>query len=282
MNKKFDNILVIGLGMMGTSLCHSIKKYRLAKEITGYDLDDKAIRYALKNKLIDKSVNKINHIEYSDFIILCSPISTYKSIVNKLVKVIEYKTVLTDIGSSKGEAFKILCKLLKDSNIKYTSSHPMVGSEKSGSNNYIKDMYNDRVTFLINNKFSKNSLGIVKKFWKSIGSVTHDISPEKHNAIMSQTSHIAHILSYMFVKTLPKSLLKENLSLLMGGGIREHIRLSKSDPQMWSDIFIDNRHNIIKSIDKVNKELSSMKKLLTKLNKNKIKTSLRGVQNKTR
>ena len=283
MKKKYNNILIIGLGMMGVSLCHSIKKNNIAKKVTGYDKDRNAIKYSLKNNLINSGLTELSNINDVDLIIICTPIGAYETTINKLIKIISYNTILTDIGSAKGETYRKAILKLKKSKISYVSSHPMVGSEKSGSNNYIKDMYKNRITFLIDrNSQNKSAYSKVRDFWRSIGSNTYDISSRKHDLVMSQTSHIAHLLSFMFVKVLPKSIIKKDLSLLMGGGIKEHIRLSKSDSDMWSDIFIDNRKNLINSITKINKQLLNLKKLLQNSNKNAIKSSLKGVQKKTK
>ena len=99
---------------------------------------------------------------------------------------------------------------------------------------------------------------------------------------MSQTSHIAHLMSYIFVKSLPQSILDENLPLLLGGGIKEHIRLSKSNPQMWTDIFLNNKSNIIKTLTRIQKNTAILKSMIKTSNRTDIKSLLENTYNKTK
>ena len=99
---------------------------------------------------------------------------------------------------------------------------------------------------------------------------------------MSQTSHISHLMSYIFMQSLPQSIINNNLSLLLGGGIKEHVRLSKSDPKMWTDIFINNKSNLIKSIYRIEKNIFNLKKMISESDAQKIKRLLSKIQAKTK
>ena len=105
-----------------------------------------------------------------------------------------------------------------------------------------RHMYKDKIIFLIDKSRCSNSTYVsLSNFWNSLGSHTYNISKNQHDVLMSQTSHISHLMSYIFMQSLPQSIIDNNLSLLLGGGIKEHVRLSKSDPKMWTDIFINNK-----------------------------------------
>jgi prephenate dehydrogenase len=174
-------------------------------------------------------------------------------------------------------------KILLKTEISYLSSHPMVGSEKSGVRNNQSDMYKDKIIFLIDKSKSSNSTyKSLNNFWKSLGSITHNLTKNQHDTLMSQTSHISHLMSYIFVQSLPQSIINDNLSLLLGGGIKEHIRLSKSDPKMWTDIFINNRFNLMKSINRIEKNITNLKKMISESDANKIKRLLSKIQIKTK
>ena len=99
---------------------------------------------------------------------------------------------------------------------------------------------------------------------------------------MSQTSHIAHLMSFIFVKSLPQNILNDNLPLLLGGGIKEHIRLSKSNTQMWTDIFLNNKNNIIKTLTRIQKNTATIKSMIQTSNKTEIKSLLKNTYNKTK
>ena len=280
---KFNNILIVGLGMMGGSLCKSIKKNKVSKKISAFDIDQDALSYALKNKIINYKVTDLSKMEHPDLVVICTPLSSYPNIVKKILPAIKKGTLVTDIGSSKGGVHREITKLFHDSNKSFLSSHPMVGSEKSGVKFTRKDMYKNKVVFIIDKESTRRSSYIkLKNFWESIGSVTHEIDSKTHDSLMSQTSHIAHLMSYIFVKSLPKSILTKNLPLLLGGGIKEHIRLSRSDPQMWTDIFLNNKNNIIKTLTRIQKNTATIKSMIQASNKTEIKSLLKNTYNKTK
>jgi len=278
-----NNILVIGLGMMGASLCSSIRKNKLSKNIIGYDLSKKNLSYAKKEKLIDKSLTNFSKMDNPDLIILCTPLSTYENITSEIVKYASKKIILTDIGSSKGKNSSDIYKLITKSKIEYLSSHPMAGSEKTGPSNLVSDMFLNKVVFLIDkSKCSKFTYIRLSSFWKSLGSHTYDLDKNEHDILMSETSHISHLLSYVFMHTLPQRIIDDNLSLLLGGGIREHVRLSQSSSEMWTDIFINNKSNLKKSINRIEKNLNLFKNLINDSNEKKILSILKKINSKTR
>ena len=135
-----NNVLVIGLGMMGASLCSSIRKNKLSKNIIGYDLSNKNLSYAKKKRVIDEALTNISKMTNPDLIILCTPSSTYENITSEIIKYVSKKIILTDIGSSKGKVCSNIYKLTAKSKIEYLSSHPMTGSEKTGPGNLISDI----------------------------------------------------------------------------------------------------------------------------------------------
>ena len=280
--KKYNNILVCGLGMMGASLCKSIKKHKITNKISGFDSNSDNLEYALKNKIVDNGYKDLNKINHPDLIILCTPISTYSDIIYQILKSIKKKTILTDIGSSKGNSHQKITKKLSKSKIDYLSSHPMVGSEKSGIKHSKSNMYENKIIFIIDKTTVKKSVyNYINSFWLSIGAVTHNINKKEHDDLMAQTSHISHLMSYIFMQSLPQSVIDNNLSLLLGGGIKEHVRLSKSDPKMWSDIFINNRRNIKKTVARIQKNISEIKTIIDKSDEEKLKSLLENIQSKT-
>ena len=280
--KRLKNIYIIGLGMMGTSLCRSIKKYNLDYKITAYDLNDNSIKYCLKNKIIDFAIDDFSAITRPDIIIFCTPLSAYETLIKKIIPCINKNTLITDIGSAKGKTYLKTAARIKKCGSNFISSHPMVGSEKSSFSNSKNDMYKDKVVFLIDNdNSSKTQYLKLKKFWESIGAQTYNISHTVHDSLMSQTSHVAHLMAYIFIQSLPQSILDNHLPLLLGGGIKEHVRLSKSDPTMWSDIFINNSKNISESLDRINKNIRNFKSLLDSSSYDKIYKLLEEIAQKT-
>ena len=267
------NVLIIGCGLLGSSLVRRISKKKIAKKIFVYEKSKSNISKIKKLRLpgiIIKSL-KIGVVN-SDLIIFCTPMSEYKDLILKINNFISPKTLITDIGSSKIESNKIIKKFLKKG-IHWTGSHPITGSEVSGPEHGKDNMFEDKWCVLIKDKKTNlKHLKILNSFWKKIGSKTVIMNSEKHDKIFSITSHLPHLVAYNLVKSAQDSekVLKFNLIKYSAGGLRDFSRIAASNEIMWRDIFFDNKVNISKAINLFIKNLKSFKKDINKKNNKSI------------
>ena len=257
------NILIIGCGLIGSSLMRRIYKKNIAKKIFIYE-KNKAIKAKIKKlKLPGILLEKLDvRVKKTDLIIFCTPMSEYKNLILKINKFLSPKTIVTDVGSSKIETSNIIKKFLRK-DIHWTQSHPIAGSEVSGPEHGRFNMFVDRWCILIKEKNTKNKhLSILNKFWKKIGSKTVIMTPEKHDKIFSITSHLPHLVAYNLVKSAQEFEKKQNYDLIKfsAGGLRDFSRIAASNEIMWRDIFFNNKKNVSKGIDLFIKNLNEFKK----------------------
>jgi len=256
------NILIIGCGLLGSSVLRSIHKNKLANKIFIYEKSKKNISTLKKLKLPGKVVSSLKEaVTKSNFIIFCTPMSEYKNIITKINNYILPNTLITDVGSSKIESSKIIKKYLKKG-IAWTSSHPIAGSEVSGPQYGKSNMFEGRWCILIKEKNTiKKNLNFLKKFWEKIGSKVTIMSPEKHDKIFSITSHLPHLIAYNLVKSAQDFEKKQSYDLIKfsAGGLRDFSRIAASNEIMWRDIFFNNNKNISNAIDLFIKNLKSFK-----------------------
>ena len=256
------NILIIGCGLLGSSVLRSIHKNKLANKIFIYEKSKKNISTLKKLKLPGKVVSSLKEaVTKSNFIIFCTPMSEYKNIITKINNYILPNTLITDVGSSKIESSKIIKKYLKKG-IAWTSSHPIAGSEVSGPQHGKSNMFEGRWCILIKEKNTiKKDLNFLKKFWEKIGSKVTIMSPEKHDKIFSITSHLPHLIAYNLVKSAQDFEKKQSYDLIKysAGGLRDFSRIAASNEIMWRDIFFNNNKNISNAIDLFIKNLKSFK-----------------------
>ena len=256
------NILIIGCGLLGSSVLRSIHKNKLANKIFIYEKSKKNISTLKKLKLPGKVVSSLKEaVTKSNFIIFCTPMSEYKNIITKINNYIVPNTLITDVGSSKIESSKIIKKFLKKG-IAWTSSHPIAGSEVSGPQHGKSNMFEGRWCILIKEKNTiKKNLNFLKKFWEKIGSKVTIMSPEKHDKIFSITSHLPHLIAYNLVKSAQDFEKKQSYDLIKfsAGGLRDFSRIAASNEIMWRDIFFNNNKNISNAIDLFIKNLKSFK-----------------------
>ncbi len=257
------NILIIGCGLLGSSLLRRIKKNKIAEKVFVYEKSKSNISKIKKLKLPGKIVKSLREAVISaDLIILCTPMSEYKKIILEINKFLSPNTLITDVGSSKIESTKIIKKFLKKG-IQWIQSHPIAGSEVSGPENGKDDIFENKWCIIIKDKNAlKKNLNFLTKFWKKIGSKVVLMSAEKHDKIFSMTSHLPHLIAYNLVKSAQDFEKNQNHDLIKysAGGLRDFSRIAASNEIMWRDIFFYNKKNISKSIDLFIRNLNNFKK----------------------
>jgi prephenate dehydrogenase/cyclohexadieny/prephenate dehydrogenase len=269
------NVLIIGCGLIGSSLLRAIAYKKIAKKIFIYEKSKSNILKIKKLKLPCKVTNDLKNIIPSlDLIIFCTPLGEYEKIISKINKYLSPKTIITDVGSSKEKSMELVKKKLKKG-IFWTSSHPIAGSEVSGPEHGIKNLFLNRWCILIKEKNSKmKQLKILVKFWKKIGAKVEIMDAKKHDTVFSMTSHLPHLIAYNLVKTATDFEKQQRYDLIKfsAGGLRDFSRIAASNEIMWRDIFFNNSKNISKAIDLFIKNLNSFKRdIQSKNNKSLIK-----------
>ena len=260
----FKNTLIIGCGLIGSSILRSSIKNKISKNFYVFEKSkkNKQIIKKINSKIIFVS-NLNKDIDKMNFIIICTPMSEYKFIIPKINKLKSENYVVTEVGSTK----RNLINLIKNKN--FVLSHPIAGSEVSGPKFSDQDLFNNKWCIIIN-KGKRNKINLVKKFWRKIGSKVILMNAKDHNKIFAITSHLPHLIAYNLIKTAQdfQKNEKKNLIKYSAGGLRDFSRTAASNEIMWRDIFFNNKDNMIKSIDKFIKNLNLMKKNI-KLEKDK-------------
>ena len=257
------NILIIGCGLIGSSVLRAISKNKIAKKVFVYEKSKTNISKIKKLKLPCTILTNFKEaVPNVDLIIVCTPLSEYKGIILKLNKYLSPKTIITDVGSSKEKSHDVIKKTLKKG-ISWTSSHPIAGSEVSGPEHGNKDLFLNKWCILIKEKdTNRKHLSVLSKFWKKIGSRVSIMNSKKHDVIFSMTSHLQHLIAYNLVKTATDFEKQQRYELIKfsAGGLRDFSRIAASNEIMWRDIFFNNQKNISKVIDLFIKNLRSFKK----------------------
>ncbi|MDC3087822.1 prephenate dehydrogenase/arogenate dehydrogenase family protein [Candidatus Pelagibacter sp.] len=269
------SILIIGCGLLGSSLLRKIHKKKLAKKIFVYETSKRNIKKIKRLKLPGTLIRKPEDVvSQSELIIFCTPMSQYKKIIQKINKYFHSRHIITDIGSSKVKSLEIINKNLKKG-IFWTSSHPIAGSEVSGPENGKQSLFENKWCVLIKgSNTNKIHLNFLRSFWKKMGSRTVEMSPEKHDKVFSITSHLPHLIAYNLVKSAQDFEKKQKYDLLKysAGGLRDFSRIAASNEIMWRDIFFDNKRYVSKAINLFIKNLKSFRKdIISQNNKSILK-----------
>ena len=257
------NILIIGCGLIGSSILRDIKNKKIAKKIFVYEKSKSNISKIKKLKLPCEFIYDFKKfIPNLDLIIFCTPLSEYEKIILRINKYLLPKTIITDVGSSKEKSLKIIKQKLKKG-ISWTSSHPIAGSEVSGPEHGTKNLFVNKWCILIKEKnTNQKHLNLLNKFWKKVGSRVVVMNSKKHDIIFSMTSHLPHLIAYNLVKTATDFEKKQRYELIKfsAGGLRDFSRIAASNEIMWRDVFLNNHKNILQVIDLFIKNLKMFKK----------------------
>jgi len=269
----FNNISIIGCGLIGSSILRAVQKKNLAKEINVFDHSKEVTGFLKKENICSNVFSDIREcVKNSDLIIIATPLSSYKEIILSIKEHLKKNAILTDTGSVKKEVIKIIHNInLKD--VFWIPSHPIAGTEESGPKAGYAEMFEDRWCIISPpENCIEEPIKNLKEFWQSIGSKVKVMSAEEHDKILSLTSHLPHAIAYNIVRTVinVEDKLKQEVIQYSAGGLRDFTRIAASNPLMWKDIFLDNSENILKGIDDFVEKLQELKKAISDKNGDKL------------
>ena len=269
----FDQISIIGCGLIGSSIFKGLKKVGSIKKIITYDNDKSVNEIIKKDKLSDEIFKSAGDaVKNSDLIIIATPISSFENVLNSIKDNLKTGSILTDTCSVKTGVSKIFEKMNLKNSI-CIPGHPVAGIENSGPKAGFADLFKNRWTILTPSKSTdENTIQKVSNFWESLGSKVKIMSDEDHDKILTFTSHLPHVVAYNIVKTSMShdEEIKDDIIKYSAGGLRDFTRIAASDPIMWRDIFIDNSDLIIQAIDKFIKNLDEFKKAISEKDSKKL------------
>jgi len=269
----FRKVCIIGCGLIGSSIARAIKKKKLSNKIVSSNRSQITNKKVVKLKIVDDSSADIKKmVRGSDLVIIATPLSSYKNVIFKIKNSLKNEAILTDVGSVKKKAISLIEKNIPK-NISWISSHPIAGTEESGPDSGFADLFKNRWCILTPSKQTKDKdIRLLERFWKKIGSRVDIMDAKQHDYILSITSHIPHLIAYNIVHTTLNVKKKKNRDVIKysAGGLRDFTRIAASNPIMWRDIFIQNRENTSKMIDKFIENLKDLKKAIKNKNEKKL------------
>jgi prephenate dehydrogenase len=249
---------VIGLGLMGGSFALATKNY--FKKIVGVDHNPFHQEEALKLGLVDEIV-QLKDLKEVDVIIISIPIRGIISILKELSKLhLKENVTIIDFGSTKESIVKNCPENIRKNLV---ASHPMAGTEYSGPQAAIEDLYENKVMVVCDiedsGEYQKNVAVDIFKFLKMNIKFMKSIEHDRHAAFIS---HMPHIVSFSLANAVLNQEDREHIVTLAAGGFRDMSRLAKSNAKMWEDIFRENKKNLLDAVEAFKGELKKAKDLI--------------------
>lgn len=262
MKTHFNKVVIIGVGLMGSSIGMNLVRRKIAREVIGVGRNAQNLREALRRKAVHRTVRAqfieplLKNLSKDDLVILCSPI---QSILEYLPK-ISRSVLVTDVGSTK---LSIVQKS-NQSRLRFVGSHPIAGTEQTGAGSGEFNLFRGCWCVLTpaKNVFSRD-VSQITALWKTLGMKCVVMSAEKHDSLFGVLSHLPHAVAYSLVEMVSRRIALQELKFSFGS-FKDATRVACSSPEMWRDIFLQNRENVLKAISLYEKELSRLKKMILK------------------
>ncbi|WP_373876931.1 prephenate dehydrogenase [Philodulcilactobacillus myokoensis] len=248
-------------------------------DIIGYDLNQANERYLLNQHLIDQSMTFQKASQIADIIILAGPVNVILRQIHVLSNLkLKSNVLITDVGSTKTSILK-QSKQLTEQGIHFLGGHPMAGSQKSGSKAGWVNLFNHTTYFLVRSNATIKQIKLFKSLLDNHHIHFVFVSAFKHDQMVGYISHLPHALAFSLVHLMDQKLHGELKQIQVGGGLLSTTRIAAADPTMWSNIFMNNKNDLIKQIDDFQKQLNDLKMILQKQNPKQIKQYLEQSQN---
>jgi len=272
-------VTIIGLGLMGGSLALSLKELKGCEQIIGVDTKLANTVVALELGLV-KEVNSLEEsLVGTDIFIVATPVKASIAIINYLLDHINDEQVVVDLGSTKLK----LCQTFKNhpKRKRYVAAHPIAGTENSGPQAAISNLYEDKKVVICEKNLSDdNALSLAVKILVGVGMETVFMSAEEHDKHLAYISHLSHVSSFalgLTVLDLEKD--EKNIFNLAGSGFSSTARLAKSSPEMWKSIFAQNKEHILPALDAYINHLSAFRDDIANNDENKLSEKMNNANN---
>jgi len=269
----FKKICIIGCGLIGSSLARAIKTNNLAEKIVSSNRSTFVNNKVIELKIVDDaSADTKKMAEGSDLIIIATPLSSYEEVILQIKDSLKSGAILTDVSSVKENIINLVEKSIPE-NVSWISSHPIAGTEDSGPESGFSELFKNRWCILTpSKKIKEKDLNLLKIFWEKVGSKVDIMEAKKHDHILAITSHLPHLIAYNIVKTSldTQDETKTSIVKYSAGGLRDFTRIAASNPIMWRDIFIQNKKNTTKMIDKFIENLEELKEAISNKDEKKL------------
>ena len=261
----FQRVALIGLGLIGSSLSHVIRRNGLASEITGCARSGTTRARALELGLVDRIfATAAQSITGADLVILCSPVGTYGSLAQEIGPVLEAGAILSDVGSVKAAVVRDVAPHLK-TGVHFIPGHPIAGTEQSGPDSGFAELFMNRWCILTPLPESDpKAVERLTAFWQACGSNVETMSPEHHDLVLAITSHLPHLIAYNIVSTAAdlEEVTDSEVIKFSAGGFRDFTRIAASDPTMWRDVFLNNRDAVLEMLGRFSEDLSALQRAI--------------------
>jgi len=262
---QFDRIALIGIGLIGSSIAHDIKRLGLAKEIVISTRSAETLKRAEELKLGDRyTPSSAEVVKDADLVIVSVPVGASESVAKEITAHLKPGAIVTDVGSTKASVIAQMQPHMP-ANVHFIPGHPLAGTEKSGPDAGFAGLFEGRwCIFTPIPGTDEAAIRKLRHFWETLGSRVDEMDPEHHDKVLAIVSHLPHLIAYNIVGTADdlETVTESEVIKYSASGFRDFTRLAASDPTMWRDVCLHNRDAILEMLSRFSEDLASLQRAI--------------------
>ena len=265
MSALFERVALIGIGLIGSSLAHVIRREKIANHIAGYAKSEETRNTSVQLGLVDSiHPTAASAVADADLVILCVPVGACGAIAQEISSALKPGSIVTDAGSVKASVVRDVSPFIP-AGVHFVPGHPIAGTEQSGPASGFAELFLKRWCILTPIPDSDASaVARLEKFWHLCGSDVELMTPEHHDLVLAITSHLPHLIAYNTVATAAdlEEVTNSEVIKYSAGGFRDFTRIAASDPTMWRDVFLNNREAVLEMLGRFSEDLSALQRAI--------------------
>ncbi len=261
----FERVALLGIGLIGSSISHAMRRKGLAKEIVGSARTRATLDTALKLGLIDKGFDSAAEaVRGADLVILSVPVGACGPLTAEIAPHLRTGAILTDVGSVKAAVVHDMHPHVPPG-VHFVPGHPIAGTEQSGPEAGFAELFDGRWTILTPEPDTDAAaVDKLKAFWTALGSKVEIMTAPHHDMVLAITSHLPHLIAYNIVNTAEhlERVTDKEVIKFSAGGFRDFTRIAASDPTMWRDVFLNNKEAVLEMLRRFSTDLAELQQAI--------------------
>ncbi len=265
MTVQFDRIALIGIGLIGSSIAHDIKRLGLAKEVVIATRSADTLKRAEELQLGDRyTTSSAEAVKDADLVIVSVPVGASESVAKEIADSLKPGAIVTDVGSTKASVIAQMQPHMPP-HVHFIPGHPLAGTEKSGPDAGFPGLFEGRwCIFTPIAGTDETALKTLRLFWEALGSKVDEMDPAHHDKVLAIVSHLPHLIAYNIVGTADdlETVTESEVIKYSASGFRDFTRLAASDPTMWRDVCLHNKDAILEMLARFSEDLAYLQRAI--------------------
>jgi cyclohexadieny/prephenate dehydrogenase len=265
MAQMFHRVALIGIGLIGSSLSHAMRRSGLARTIVGHAQSEKTRDTALRLGLVSSVyATAAEAARDADLVLLCVPVGACEEVARDMGASLKAGAILTDVGSVKAAVLRDVAPFVPDG-VHFIPGHPIAGTEHSGPESGFAELFDGRWCVLTPPPGADEAaVAKLVAFWKGCGSHVEVMDAQHHDLVLAITSHVPHLIAYNIVNTARhlEQVTDTEVIKFSAGGFRDFTRIAASDPVMWRDVFLNNKEAVLEMLGRFSEDLTQLQRAI--------------------